>query len=54
MTLLSAFLESLLNFLFNKLKKYMKSFTTNIIAITFKNGRLYTKNRRTVEKLQNR
>jgi len=30
MTVLSAFLESL----FNKPKKYMKSFTTNIMAIT--------------------
>jgi len=34
MTVLSAFLESLLNFLFDKLKKYMKSFTTNIMAMT--------------------
>jgi len=32
MTVLSAFLKSLLNFLF-KLQKYMKSFTTNITAI---------------------
>jgi len=34
MTVLSVFLESLLNFLFKKLKKDMKSFTTNIMAIT--------------------
>jgi len=34
MTVLSTFLESLLNFLFNNLKKYIKSFTINIIAMT--------------------
>jgi len=49
-TVLSAFLESLLNILFNKLKKCMKSFTINVMAITppkgvedrkknYKNGR---------------
>jgi len=54
MTVLSAFLESL-NVQFNKLKKYIKSFTTNIMAIQgIKTGRLYTKNRRTVEELQKR
>jgi len=45
MTVLNAFLESLLNFLFNKLKKYMKSFTTNIMAITLL---------KTVEEIQKR